>query len=102
MKVIVVEHERIEFDGRVRNGELSVCYREDLVIVSDVESWWGCSCSVGRVVGKYVRVAGSDEYIGGATVGCEDHFWRVDGEYAMYSVVCWKYNWHPRRWCWGW
>ena len=90
MKVIVVEHERIECDGRVRNGELAVCYREDLVIVGNVESWWGCSCSVGRVVGKYVRVAGSDEYIGGATVRREDHFCRVNCEYAVYGIVCWK------------
>ena len=85
MKVIVVEHEDIECDGCVWNGELAVCDREDLVIVGNVESWWGCSCSVGRVVGEYVRVAGSDKYIGGATVGREDHFWRVDCEYEMYT-----------------
>ena len=88
MKVIVVEHEGIECDVCVRNGKFAVSDREDLVIVGNVESWWGCSCSVGRVVGKYVRVAGPDEYIGGATVGCEDHFWRVDGEYAVDGVVC--------------
>ena len=90
MKVIVVEHEGIECDVGVRNGELAVCDREDLVIVGNVESWWGCSVIVNRVVGEYVRVAGSDEYIGGSTVGREDHFWRVDCEYAMYGVVCWK------------
>jgi hypothetical protein len=55
------------------------------------------------LVGEYVRVAGSDKYIGGATVGREDHFWRVNCEYAMYGVVCWKlYYWHPRGGVGGW
>ncbi len=80
MKVIVVKHEGIECDVCVRNGKLAVCNREDLVIVGHVESWWGCSGSINRVVGEYVRVAGSDKYIGGATVGRENHFWRVDCE----------------------
>ena len=40
MKVIVVEHEGIECDVCVRNSELAICDREDLVIVGNVESWW--------------------------------------------------------------
>jgi hypothetical protein len=36
-----VEDERIEGDLWVRDRELAVCDREDLVIVGDVESWWG-------------------------------------------------------------
>ena len=99
MKVIVVEHEGIECDVCVRNGEFAVCDREDLVIVGNVESWWGCSVIVNHVVGEYVRVAGSDKYIGGSTVGREDHFWRVDCEYAMYGIVCWKiYYWQLVGW----
>ena len=99
MKVIVVEHEGIECDVCVRNGEFAVCDQEDLVIVGNVESWWGCSVIVNREVGEYVRVAGSDEYIGGSTVGREDHFWRVDREYAMYGIVCWKiYYWQLVGW----
>ena len=97
-----MENERIESDLCVGDRELAVCDREDLVIVGDVESWWGSAVGVGSIVREYVRVAGSNEDIGGAAVGGEGDLGRVDGEDAMYGTVCGKLDkWHPRRWCWG-
>ncbi len=63
-----MENERIESDLCAGDRELAVCDREDLVIVGDVESWWGSAVGVGSIVREYVGVAGSKEDIGGAAV----------------------------------
>jgi hypothetical protein len=68
VEVVVVEDERIEGDLCVRDRELAVWDREDLVIVGDVESWWGSAVGVGSIVREDVGVAGSNKYIGGAAV----------------------------------
>jgi hypothetical protein len=92
-----VEDESIQSDLCVGNRELAVCDREDLVIVGDVESWWGCAVGVGSIVCEYVGVAGSNKNIGGAAVRGEGDFGRVDGEDAMDGTVFGKLNeWHPR------
>ncbi len=59
---------------------------EDLVVVGDVESWWGSVVGVGSIVRKYVGVAGSNKYIGGAAVRGEGYFGRVEGEDAMNNI----------------
>ena len=63
-----MENECIESDLCVGDRELAVCDQEDLVIVGDVESWWGSAVGVGSIVREDVGVAGSNKYIGGAAV----------------------------------
>ncbi len=83
-----MEDESIQNDFCVGNRELAVCDREDLVIVGDVESWWGSTVDVGSIVREYVGIAGSNKYIGGAAVRGESYFGRVDGEDAIDEWCC--------------
>ena len=87
-----MEDERIEGDLCVRDRELAVCDRENLVIVGDVESWWGSAVGVGSIVREYVGVASPNKNVGGAAVRGECDLGRVDGEDAMDGVVCGKLN----------
>ncbi len=87
-----MKDESIQCDLCVGNRELAVCNGEDLVIVGDVESWWGSAVGVGSIVREDVGVAGSNKYIGGAAVRGECDLGRVDGEDAMDGVVCGKLN----------
>ena len=54
MEVVIAEDESIQSDLCVGNRELAVCDREDLVIVGDIESWWGSAVGVGSIVREYV------------------------------------------------
>ena len=83
-----MEDERVQSNLCVGNRELAVCDREDLIIVGDVESWWGSAVGVGSIVREYVGVACSNKNVGGAAVRGEGYFRRVDGEYAVNGVVC--------------
>ncbi len=47
VQVIILEDKRIQSDVCVGNRELAMGDWEDLVIVGDVESWWGSIIGVG-------------------------------------------------------
>jgi hypothetical protein len=51
-----VEDEGIQHDVCVGNRELAVGDGKDLVIVGDVESWWGSAVGVSGIFREYVCV----------------------------------------------
>ncbi len=52
-----MENEGVQHDVCVGDSELAVCNGEDLVVVGDVESWWGSAVGVRCVLCEYVCVA---------------------------------------------
>jgi hypothetical protein len=52
-----MENEGVQHDVRVGDSELAVCDGEDLVVVGDVESWWGSAVGVSSIFREYVCVA---------------------------------------------
>ena len=49
-----MEDERVQSNLCVGNVQLAVCDRKDLVVVGNVESWWGIVVGVGSIVRKCV------------------------------------------------
>ncbi len=52
-----MENECVQSNLRVRDRELAVRDWEDLIIVGNVESWWGIVVGVWSILREYVCVA---------------------------------------------